>query len=440
MPNVFGRRSRMSKISAPASHSLRDRHWIRRAFRLARDTAFIAMGKYGQYFVTLVTVPLCARILGVNGTGQLALGMSAFFFGSVLVDFGLSQMLAARFSQSRIDSSTRRNFLFLRSVGLTPLALATILSFTLAPGSLTATITLGALVGGVSSIGEEWALIGMGRFGRIAIFQTIARLLYLISLVILLPLARSPITVLACLGVSSIVGIILSWGSVGAFSRGPIDRVEVAALLRLGSPAVGARILTSVYGQGASFVLATVASVQTIGLFSSGDKIVKAVQSALDAIGVALLPRLARQSGGANFWKSARQGAALAVLVGTVCAGLIIFLAPVAIPFIYGGEFRGAIVFLQVQSLGLPAACAVSTITTSVLFVKEDALGVLMCAVAGVVGAGAGVVAGLLEQNFWFVIFGILFGEWFAFALALMRMRHIRRRQSSSDLWQGSTV
>src|SRR3954454_13167202 len=92
-----------------------------RLLGIVRDIGFVSFGKYGQYLVTAVTVPLAARLLGAHGLGLLSIGMSAYFIGSLLVDLGIAQFMAAMVPKADVDQ-LRGNYLAIRGSVLAVLA------------------------------------------------------------------------------------------------------------------------------------------------------------------------------------------------------------------------------------------------------------------------------------------------------------------------------
>lgn len=398
--------------------------------RLFRDTVYVVLGKYGQYVVTIITVPLCAHTLGVSGTGLLAIAASAYFFGSVAVDFGLSQMLASRAARSEETNELRLAFLILRLIIL--FFLFTLLLFILAvraPESVVL-IFLGLFIGGLSSTGEEWILTGRGMFGRIVTYQMIGRIFYLLSLLIALSLAPSPGIVMVCLGLSTSLSSILSWRKVGVVAWQRPSRHAIGRLLWLGLPSVLGRTLTTSYGQGAALIYASVVPAHGLGLFSAGDKFVRAAQSALDAFGAALLPRIASTDGNqysASKWGRAYYGAAVGFVLGLMAAVALWFLAPWVIRVVYGADFLEAVSMMRFEALVLPAAAYVSTVITAVLYVYEDSRGVLYTAVVGLTGTVVGVSLVLYSNNFKIMLVGVFCSEWGAAVFVTFRMVYLRR-------------
>nr|WP_196810849.1 lipopolysaccharide biosynthesis protein [Arthrobacter sp. 35W] len=399
--------------------------------KIFRDTIYVVLGKYGQFVVTIVTVPLCARTLGVQGTGLLAVAASAYFFGSALVDFGLSQMLAGRAARGEETKELRLAYVALRSIVLSFLIVSLGIGiFTDAPDVLLL-VLVGLFVGGLSSTGEEWILTGRGLFGRIAAYQMIGRIFYLAALLIILPVIPSPITVMSCLAVSVVISSILSWTQVRGFSRHRLHWVTLVDLLRLGAPSFFARTLTTSYGQGAALIYSSVVSPHNLGLFSAGDKFVRATQSTLDAFAVALLPRIAsslKRHNSMSIWSRAFTGASVAFGLGSFACIALWLSAPLIIGLFYGEGFAEAIPLLRIEALVLPAAAYVSTVTTAVLYVLDDSRGVLYTALAGLSGILVGIFIVVLTGDFRSMLVGVLASEWGAAVFVTFRMLTLRSR------------
>ena len=156
---------------------------------LAKNVPLLVVGRYSQYFVTLVSIPFLARHLGVTGLGLFALGSSATFVGSLLVDFGLTQVLAARYSQGRGTLLLRRSYRRLRYSIMSMLVVTLLLAIDVTDSRSAVVVLSGLVAGGLSSMGEDWQLIGAGRFGSLASAQVVGRSMYLAALLLAIPAA-----------------------------------------------------------------------------------------------------------------------------------------------------------------------------------------------------------------------------------------------------------
>jgi O-antigen/teichoic acid export membrane protein len=170
------------------------------------------------------------------------------------------------------------------------------------------------------------------------------------------------------------------------------------------------RLLTASYGQGSGAVYASVLDAASLGLFSAGDRIVRALQSLLDPIGFALLPRMARVADD-RFWRRAVQALLSAVGVATAVSAVLWIAAPLLIDLIYGDQFTDSVALLRVETLILPATTLTSFVTTAVLTVRRDTSGVLMGGMIGTSLAAVWLFATTITHSVWTLVWGTVCSE-----------------------------
>ncbi|WP_078325009.1 lipopolysaccharide biosynthesis protein [Mycobacteroides salmoniphilum] len=409
-----------------------------RILRLAKDFGAVVFGKYGQYVVTFATVPLLARILGPAGMGLLAVGMAAYFFGSILVDLGMTPFLAARLPALRETPAElqqiRTDYLALR---LTTLA---ILGAAFGAGSIAGAppyvhmILLGLFAGGLWATSDDWLLIGQGRFVASAIYQGSGRIAYLILLIVLLPHSPRASTAILCLLGSSVLTVAGTWWdslrTFGALCR-PYTPSQI---LRTSWPIVTSRLLTTGYGQGAPAIYSAMLDAVSLGLFSASDRLVRAMQSLLDMIGLVLLPRMAKRSGHEHFWRSGFQGLRGAVAVAVLASALLWVLAAPIVHLIFGSGFLGAVGLLRAELLILPASTISSYISTALLPVRQDTHGVLIASVVGTAASVAGLITASWSHSVWALIGGVIGAEFCVALWYLVRVRHLSGQERTVDV------
>lgn len=417
---------------------------LRELATVLRDIAYVSFGKYGQYLVTVATLPLIARLLGASGMGLLAIGMSAYFLGSLIVDLGITSYLAARIQESGTDrevvNHTRGTYLAIRGGILGVLAVALVTAVPAGAPDYLGMVLLGLFVGGFWSMSEDWVLIGQGRFGASTLYQSIARVGYLVALLTLLPRFPTAAMAMLCLLGSSVIGLALTWWDTWR-AFGPPGRPRGAwKLIRAALPVVTGRLLTTSYGQGAAAVYGAVLNAASLGLYSAADRLVRAVQSLLDPIGFALLPRMAKRSGEERFWPDALRALGVCVAAACVATAALWVAAPLVIGLVFGDEFGGAAGVLRLEALILPATTVTSFVTTAVLPVRQDTVGVLIGSATGTVVAGCALLLTLRTHSVWTLAAGIVAAE-FAVAiwyLARMRALIVRERTAGAALPDGA--
>ncbi|MCM6772173.1 lipopolysaccharide biosynthesis protein [Nocardia sp. CDC159] len=409
-------------------------------FGVLRDIGYVSFGKYGQYVITLVTLPLIARQLGTHGVGLLAIGMSAYFIGSLAVDLGITSFLAAKVHDDDTDADLGRlrgTYLAIRVTTLTVLGAALLAGLALEVRPQVHMILLGLFAGGVWSSSEDWLLIGQGRFGTSTLYQGAGRIGYLILLVALLPRFPSASTAMLCLLLSSLLTVALTWWDAVRTFGIPGRPVQLRRVLRIGAPVVASRTLVTSYGQGSAAVYSAVLDAASLGLYSAGDRLVRAIQSLLDPIGFALLPRLARRRADDSFWRGSSRS-----LAGCVVAALIAVLgvwvaAPLLIHIMFGSAFAGAVPLLRVEVLILPATTITSFVTTAVLPVRQDTAGVLIGAVLGTAVAAGALIVAIQTQSVWTLVYGTVCAEVAVALWYLARMRWLVLRERASRAGAG---
>jgi O-antigen/teichoic acid export membrane protein len=379
-------------------------------FRLlatARDIGLVTFGKYGQYVITVVTVPLMARLLGTEGLGLVAIAMSSYFVGSVLVDLGIAQFLSAMMNREDVRQ-LRGNYLVIRAVTLSTIGAALLLGLAFDVGVPGRLILLGMFAGGLSSISEDWVLIGQARFLASTGYQAVGRATYLALLIALLPRLPHAEVALLCLMASGVVTVGLTWRDSLRRFGSPARPHEVLRTVRMGVTLLSSRLLVLGYGQGSTAIYSAVLTPASLGLFSAGDRLVRAVQSVLDPIGFALLPRMARIGHEDRFWRRGVLALVVSVLLACLAAATLWVTAPVLVDIVFGSAFADAIPLLRVEALILPATTLTSFTTTAILPVRKDAAGVLIGAVIGVCVAAVWLYVAVRTGSVWSLVYGSL--------------------------------
>jgi O-antigen/teichoic acid export membrane protein len=411
---------------------------VPRMMRLGRDFGAVVFGKYGQYVTTLITLPLLARILGPAGMGLLAVGMAAYFFGSIVVDLGMTPFLAARVPQLRDTplrlQQLRADYLALRLTTLGVLGVAYACGWLAGVPPQLHMILLGLFAGGLWSTSDDWLLIGQGRFVASALYQGGGRIAYLVLLVAVMPHSRHATTALWCLLGSAVLTVAGTWWDSHRHF-GPVVRPRAPVqVLRSSWPIVTSRILTTGYGQGAPAIYSGMLDAVSLGLYSASDRLVRAMQSLLDMIGLVLLPRMARRSGHQQFWRHGVRGLQASVAVAAAAAALLWVCATPIISLIFGPQFTPAVSLLRAELVILPATTVSSYISTALLPVRRDTHGILIASIVGTTASAAGLLTASWTHSVWALIGGTIAAEFSVACWYLARMRHLVRREQRAAL------
>jgi O-antigen/teichoic acid export membrane protein len=394
--------------------------------KLVRDVGLVSFGRYGQYLITLITLPLIARILGTEGVGLLAIGMSAYFLGALIIDLGITTFLAAELRDEDVRTM-RSNYLVIRLGILAIIGAATTAVYVLDNHVHVQMIMLGLLCGGISSMGEGWILLGQGKFGKLVLIEMSGRIAYLILLVTILPHVRTAEAAMLCLVGSSAIPVAWTWlVTVRAYGM-PRRPQGLGPMLRLGAPVLTSRMLENTYEQGVATLFSMALSTRSMGIFSASDRPIQAISSTLDAIGFSLLPRLAARKHDSDFWSSIRRGITSVFVIAVVASIAAALIAPFAIPLIFGEQFERAVAVMQLQAFILPGTAVASFITTAVLPICRDTRGVLYGSSIGTACILVFLGIALHNHSVWAMVTGMLVAESVAAVFYLFRVRHLMR-------------
>lgn len=399
-----------------------------------RGIAYVVFGRYGQYLITLVTLPLIARVLGPPGLGLLAVGMSSYFIGSLLGDLGITTYLAARVYDDGL-ARLRGGYLRIRGIIVLAATLALLLAELTNPAAHLQMIALGMWGGALSAFGDDWVLVGESRFKLLLIYQSVGRLLYLGLLVWLLPVVRTPEVAILCLIGSSLVPVLLSWWRTTRDHGAPQrpEPGELGGLLRLAGPVVSARMLENTYEQGVATLFSPALTNHAMGIFSGSDRLVQAASSTLDAVGFALLPRLARSREG-DLWRGIRRSLIAVLGLSLVAALAIALTAQWTVPLIFGHRFDESIPLMRLEAFILPGTAVASFITTAVLPVLNDARAALHGSLIGTAVIAVALVIALNNGSAWTVVWGIIAAESCVALWHVIRLRGLWQRTHPKEV------
>lgn len=209
------------------------------------------------------------------------------------------------------------------------------------------------------------------------------------------------------------IGVVI-WCVVMRATRGTpltLERERAGELLRFGAPAAGATLPQMLNLRLDQIFLGAVIAPRGLGLYSAGVAWSSAVLPIVTALGLVLFPRLASANGGEHLDILSRTSR-LAFTVSALGAVGASLLAPLMIPVVFGGAYRGATVVAAVlcaataiyawnyvleeglRGMGLPggpmkAQATGLGITVIALVVAVPPWGIMGAAVASIAGYGA---------------------------------------------------
>ena len=412
-----------------------------KARKYGRDVLTNMVGRNLQFLITLVAIPIVARSLGPVAFAQYSVAAASYFFGSALLDMGMTSVLAGRVATADQEHIVRMRteFLWMRIFTAMIIVLLGLLSFL---STWWLYVWIGLCAGAVSSSGEEWLLIARGNFGTIVLMQWCGRTLYLLTLIVGMAIAPLAFVPMVCLGLGNLLTSLLSWRSIrrrpqsslckmdGPSEFGMLSAIVPRAsvlrgsvlLLRTGVLAVLTRFSAAGYTQSSALLASLRLAGTPLGLYAASDRALRAVQGILDSFVVALLPRMARSWGEGNVSRRTVSLVALGSFGIGILAGATVFVsAPLAVSVMYGSDYSGAVVLLRLASAVIPVACLTSMLTSNVLQAGQRVAAGLWVHLSGLCVAAGGVLLVPMGDGGPFrIVLVIVFAEIVAAIVALV--------------------
>lgn len=405
---------------------------LRRLSSYIFDSTAVILGRYGQFAVTLVTLPLIARSLSADEFALYAVVTGAYFYGSIICDWGISLALGARLHlvDTAGGNQIRQQYFTLR---LALLASMCALSAAAAAALGTIAISVGLLAGGISSMSEDWVLVSRGQFIRSLTAQWTGRAAYLGSTFVAIVYWPSAVAVALALTLGGLTTMTLTWffcGFPGLSARGGYMKI-----FSLGLPSVTAKFLANSYGPGIATFIAGAVALPALAVYSASDRLIRAVQSAIDGMVIALFPRLSNRL--TNRPSSASETAlmfiAIAFVASAVAAGLWVSM-PVLNHLLFGQSYETAVALGRTAIFLLPAAAITSMASTNVLLIRGLTIDVLLVSVVGAVATATSLAISWGSLGSWEILHAVLLGEWSAAVVALVvsfaRVASLRPRRA----------
>lgn len=303
--------------------------------------------------LALVTGPVQARVLGPDGRGEIAVILTVLMLAPILLDFGLSDFVARERARGTGLGSVLGTALPLAiGFALIGVVLAVPVSELLAQDrplvERYVRITLFAMPLWVAG----WMLMGAARGEqRWSILYRQRAVTVILSTVAIVGLALLGLLTVESLAITTLAitipGIAVALPVLRGVGTWQFDRRLVRPALAFGSRSW----VTLVSSQGNyrldQLVMAAVVSSRELGLYAVAVGFTSVVSSFVSAVSLALMPRVAQQGG-----ESVPRIVRVSTLALACGLAVVALLAPVAVPLLFGTEFKDAVPLVAVLVVG----------------------------------------------------------------------------------------
>jgi O-antigen/teichoic acid export membrane protein len=327
---------------------------------LVRSSSLIFAGFSVARLLGFLFFVVAARVLTPDGFGQVSYVLALATIASVFLSsspVGLSRFLSRHAGDPREQESYLANWLTVVG-GLVLLSVAAAVLISLL-ARLDGWMMLGLAVNLVGiAVLETYREVqrGLGRFVPMTVFFALANLLQLLAVVVAVILGwRSPALLVLIYGSSSLAAWAVMEGisPVGLrFDRSKVDADRLRAVFRFAQPLLIQSVFFAVwFSADLIFVQWTLNSAAT-GNYAAAKVLASALWLAPTAIGMTVVPRIARLSGQELLRYVAGVLALTTVIMLVTTAALVWFGWPL-IAVAFGERYRGALIPLGVLAVGM---------------------------------------------------------------------------------------
>jgi PST family polysaccharide transporter len=326
--------------------------------------------QFGSYLLPLATIVFLARILGPENWGSLAFMQAFASYVMLAVTYGFNYSATREVARHRHDPDHLADLLAgvlgaKAALTILSIAVAVPLSVLVAPIHRNESLLWPAMLWALSmSYSLSWLFQGLERMTFIARWETGARVLSLVGILLLVRSPADTWKVLAIQGgmMAAAVAVELAVTYREIQFRLPSTRL-VMQTLRLGWSMFLFQGALSFYTVGNGFILGLFGSPAAVGYYVGAEKISKAFATLLFPITQAVFPRISHLAGHAR-GEAAKLARTSLLLVGSAgcLMGLLIFVgAPILVRLLLGPGFENAVVVLRILAL-LPPLVALSNV------------------------------------------------------------------------------
>lgn len=304
-----------------------------------------------RLLLPLATVPYVTRVLGPGGYGQFAAGLNVIGYLTVIVTYGFELTGVRAVALSRRDDGAvvfaeivaAKSLLGVISLLLAGVAVAS----GLFPETVSAVIAVLAVMIVSAILQQGWWFQGMQQSQYILVANVVG---YVISAILILWLVQTPDDVLvyaACYASASLISALLSLFFVvtRVYAKAVKPRVAMVRWrLRDGFPVFVTSMLSVVIaGFGLTYMTIVDTDAAELGIYAGAYKLASVLVALYIPLTQAWFPR-ASQRFEVDFNGGLRKSRWFICLSGisyVVIAGVIGWVGPVLLPFIFGPQFRG---------------------------------------------------------------------------------------------------
>jgi PST family polysaccharide transporter len=317
-----------------------------------------------NYLAPLLLIPYLTRVLGIELYGVVAFGLAMAQIACMLTDYGFNLSATYQITKTNGDKAAISRIIGAVMVCKLGLLLVSTLILALFIGidhkyddyEIYFWLLLLAVLG--QTFQPIWFFQGIERMLYITLYSGASRLLYLVSVLLLVSSAQDYWLVAVSNGVSHILAAVLGLVIMVRMGYSMVwpGWSVIRTVFKDSTPFFWARAAVSAYTAGGTVFLGLVSTPVQAGLYAAAEQLYRAAVMMIAPLHQALYPYMARTRDVRLFGRI--------LLVATLAAalGLVVGIAigPWVVHLIYGPEFHDAypvlVVFMAVFAIVIPSA------------------------------------------------------------------------------------
>lgn len=351
--------------------------------KVIRGSALRGVSYGSTILLSLISIPLLIRYLGVEDYGRYATVMALVLIVSGLTEAGLSSIGVREYSTLEGGARGRfmRALLGIR-LSLTFAGSAAAIAFALAAG-YSATLVAGVVVGGVglmiATVASTYgvALASTLRLGWIAVLEVLRQVVTVVGIVVLV-LADAP---LLAFFVVPIAAYVADLAVLLIITRSDVPRLPTVdaelwrEVLANALPFAAATAIGFIYYRTTILVMSIVSTEEQTGFFSAPFRIVEVLGGVAWLLVNSAFPVLARaaRDDTARLRYALQKLFEVALIVGTFLAITTAVAAPFVMEVVAGESFAPSIGVLRIQGASLVATFLIATWAFALLSLRRHA-------------------------------------------------------------------
>lgn len=322
--------------------------------KIVKNLKWMTFSKIIIYLLSIITITLIPRYLGVEGYGQLNFIISFVGLFSIIGDLGLRTLITRDVSKNTKKADEYYNNLFLFRIIISLLFILVVFIFALFQKSSTIDLIM------IYAFGMGFLLLGYFNLSFLNSFQenkyqaisdSIQKITYTVGAIIVIVLNYKLLGIIVANAIASVVVFVFSFFAIKKFvkiKKLTFNKKYIKQKLILASPFIFVSIFSTIHFNIDRIFVTYIKGNYATGLYSISNTFVVFLLSILGILSTTFFPVLSNVSNNKQKLKSIVDKYLLLIYLFSVPAAVgCIYLAPQIITLVFGSQYLGGTLAFQ---------------------------------------------------------------------------------------------